>query len=146
MAYNMIMKLVLVQLIVTWLHITVAATSREVQKTNDIQPRHHHESNVTLVRLQESEGGNGMMECWNALLELKWCTNEIILFLFNGESYLGLDCCKAIRVISLHCWPSMLNSLGFTSEEGDILRDYCGTSSSPEPEPGVMDLKRMIPG
>lgn len=72
------------------------------------------------------EGEAGMAECWNALLELKSCSNEIVLFFINGESYLGMDCCRAIRTITHNCWPSMLSSIGYTSEEGDILRDYCG--------------------
>ncbi|WMV26776.1 hypothetical protein MTR67_020161 [Solanum verrucosum] len=75
-----------------------------------------------------------MPVCWNALFELKSCTNEIILFFFNGESYLGKDCCRAIRTITYNCWPSMLSSVGFTAEEVDILRGYCGT---PSPESAV---------
>ncbi|KAG9139421.1 hypothetical protein Leryth_017333 [Lithospermum erythrorhizon] len=77
-----------------------------------------------------------MTLCWNALMELKSCTNEIILFFLNGESYMGMDCCKAIRIITYECWPSMLTSLGYTSEEGDILLDYCGgTKTSPQSAP-----------
>ncbi|KAL5697996.1 hypothetical protein ACHQM5_029086 [Ranunculus cassubicifolius] len=80
------------------------------------------------------EGGSTYTDCWNALLELKSCTNEIVLFFLNGESYLGQDCCRAIRVITRDCWPSMLTSLGFTSQEGDILQGYCdATSASPPP-------------
>lgn len=82
------------------------------------------------VRLQ-GEGDTG--ECWNALLELKSCSNEIVLFLLNGESYLGMDCCRAIRTITHGCWPSMLSSIGFSSEEADILRDYCGSKAPPQP-------------
>ncbi|XP_072950462.1 egg cell-secreted protein 1.2-like [Typha angustifolia] len=78
-------------------------------------------------------GGGGLVDCWNALLEIKSCTNEIVLFFLNGESYLGLDCCRAIRTITLHCWPSMLTSLGFTSQEGDILRGYCDAEAGPAP-------------
>ncbi|RWW47447.1 hypothetical protein BHE74_00046559 [Ensete ventricosum] len=70
-------------------------------------------------------GGGGLVDCWNALLELRSCTNEIVLFFINGESYLGLDCCRAIRVITRHCWTSMLTTLGFTTQESDILRGYC---------------------
>lgn len=84
----------------------------------------------------EGEGDTG--ECWNALLELKSCSNEIVLFLLNGESYLGMDCCRAIRTITHGCWPSMLSSVGFNSEEADILRDYCTSKSPPQPA-AVMD-------
>ncbi|KAK9134438.1 hypothetical protein Syun_013768 [Stephania yunnanensis] len=83
----------------------------------------------------EAEGG--LVNCWNSLVELRSCTNEILLFFLNGESYLGLDCCRAIRVITHHCWPSMLTSLGFTAEEGDILRGYCDASPSAPLPPAV---------
>ncbi|XP_071913945.1 egg cell-secreted protein 1.1-like [Coffea arabica] len=63
--------------------------------------------------------------CWESLFELRSCTGEVILFFLNGETYLGPSCCRAIRTIEHHCWPSMLGSLGYTAEEGDILRGYC---------------------
>lgn len=88
-------------------------------------------TNVDIAARLEGEGETG--ECWNALLELKSCSNEIVLFLMNGESYLGMDCCRAIRTITHGCWPSMLSSIGFTSQEGDILRDYCSSKSPPQP-------------
>ncbi|KAG9153120.1 hypothetical protein Leryth_012378 [Lithospermum erythrorhizon] len=92
----------------------------------------------------EGEGGGGMSVCWNALMELKSCTNEIILFFLNGESYMGMDCCKAIRVITHECWPSMLTSLGYTSEEGDILSDYCGgAQTSPLAAPPLVRKIRV---
>ncbi|KAI3972414.1 hypothetical protein MKW92_009376 [Papaver armeniacum] len=79
------------------------------------------------------EDGAGMVECWNALYELRSCTNEIILFFMDGEMYLGIECCRAIRIITRECWPSMLTSVGFTAEEGDILRGYCDASHSTAP-------------
>ncbi|ERN08734.1 hypothetical protein AMTRI_Chr11g156230 [Amborella trichopoda] len=76
-----------------------------------------------------------MLECWNALAELSSCSGEIILFFMNGETYLGKDCCRGVRVITRHCWPSMLTSVGFTAEEGDILRGYCDAGDeAPAPE------------
>jgi hypothetical protein len=125
-----IIKLALVnELLVSWLLLTVAAT-REIQETKQGEK-------TTVARLQD-EGG--LMECWNALLELKSCTNEIVLF-FNGESYLGLDSCRAISLILSIAGPLyMLTSLGYTAEEGNILRDYCGTSS---PESARTDLQRI---
>ncbi|KAK1403974.1 Egg cell-secreted protein 1.4 [Heracleum sosnowskyi] len=87
--------------------------------------------NVDIAGRLEGEGDTG--ECWNALLDLKSCSNEIVLFLLNGESYLGMDCCRAIRTITHGCWPSMFSSLGFTSAEADILRDYCTSKSPPQP-------------
>ncbi|XP_026458034.1 egg cell-secreted protein 1.2-like [Papaver somniferum] len=85
------------------------------------------------ARINADDGGAGMVECWNALYELRSCTNEIILFFMDGDMYLGLECCRAIRIITRDCWPSMLTSVGFTAEEGDILRGYCDASSSAAP-------------
>nr|DAD18227.1 TPA_asm: hypothetical protein HUJ06_019690 [Nelumbo nucifera] len=87
------------------------------------------------ARLEVGEGG--IVDCLTALLELRSCSNEIILFFLNGEAYLGLDCCRSIRIITRQCWPSMLTSLGFTAEEGDILRDYCD-AIAPPPTPQVV--------
>ncbi|KAF3330567.1 egg cell-secreted protein 1.2 [Carex littledalei] len=81
-------------------------------------------------RLQLS-GGGSLVDCWNALTELKSCTSEIVLFFLNGESYLTIDCCHAIRTITFHCWPSMLSTVGFTAEEADILRGYCDAEVGP---------------
>ncbi|XP_043713145.1 egg cell-secreted protein 1.2-like [Telopea speciosissima] len=72
-------------------------------------------------RLENGGGGGSMVECWNALLELQSCNNEIILFFLNGEAYLGFNCC---RVITHQCWPSMHTYLGFTAEEDNILYGY----------------------
>ncbi|KAF3788667.1 Egg cell-secreted protein 1-3 [Nymphaea thermarum] len=82
------------------------------------------------------EGGGGLMQCWEALWELRSCSAEIILFFLNRESYLGMGCCGAIRMITYNCWPSMLSSLGFTAEEGDILKGYCGAIVATPPESG----------
>nr|CAD1826514.1 unnamed protein product [Ananas comosus var. bracteatus] len=70
---------------------------------------------------------DGMKQCWDSLVELRSCTGEVILFFLNGETYLGPSCCRAIRVIEHHCWATdvLLASLGFTAQEGDILRGYC---------------------
>ncbi|OMO55910.1 hypothetical protein CCACVL1_26923 [Corchorus capsularis] len=81
------------------------------------------------------EAGGGLIECWNALNELKSCTNEIVLFFINGQTDIGPDCCRAIEIITRNCWPAMLTSLGFTPEEGNILRGYCDASSG-GPAPG----------
>ncbi|XP_011624455.1 egg cell-secreted protein 1.3-like [Amborella trichopoda] len=73
----------------------------------------------------------GLMECWDALSELRACSTEIILFFMNGEAYLGQGCCMGVRTITHHCWPSMFTLLGFTAEEGDILRAYCNAEAPP---------------
>ncbi|XP_043694334.1 egg cell-secreted protein 1.2-like [Telopea speciosissima] len=97
------------------------------------------------AHLESGGGGGGMVECWNALLELRSCTNEIILFFMDGEAYLGLECCRAIRFITRQCWPSMLTNLGFTAEEGDILQGYCASSPSPSQSPAPSPLFSVPP-
>ncbi|KAF6159703.1 hypothetical protein GIB67_029962 [Kingdonia uniflora] len=122
-------KLVLL-IAISWF---VASTFTIVAATRDmhIVPGHNLKA-----RLNVAEGG-GFGDCWNALFELKSCTNEIVLFFLNGEGYMGLDCCKAIRIITRQCWPSMFTSLGFTAQEGDILRGYCDATSNVSSPPSV---------
>lgn len=89
---------------------------------------------------------NGLVQCWDSLIELRSCTGEIILFFVNGETYLGPSCCRAIGVIQHQCWAAdaMLSALGFTAEEGDVLRGYCDATkeqthapvSAPQVAPG----------
>lgn len=81
------------------------------------------------VRLKLDQDG-GSSGCWETLFELQACTGEIILFFLNGETFLGTGCCRAIEKIERQCWPSMMGSLGFTSQEGDVLRGYCDVSDS----------------
>lgn len=82
---------------------------------------------------------DGMKQCWDSLMELRSCTGEVVLFFLNGETHLGPSCCTAIRVIEHQCWGAevMLAALGFTPQEGDMLRGYCdaedGTASPPPP-------------
>ncbi|KAF3440511.1 hypothetical protein FNV43_RR18795 [Rhamnella rubrinervis] len=70
------------------------------------------------------------VDCWGALLELKSCSNEIVLFLVNGQTDIGPDCCRSIGIIAHNCWPAMLTYIGFTAEEGNILKGYCDAVSS----------------
>ncbi|KAG8088921.1 hypothetical protein GUJ93_ZPchr0011g28106 [Zizania palustris] len=98
------------------------------------------------------EGGGGwMMECWSAVTELRSCTNEIVLFFLNGESYLGPECCVAIRTVTRHCWPAMLASVGFTAQEADILRGFCdaevagGTHAPPPCSPAPAPAPALSP-
>ncbi|ESQ46085.1 hypothetical protein EUTSA_v10000374mg [Eutrema salsugineum] len=85
--------------------------------------------------------GGGLMECWDALYELKSCTNEIVLFFLNGETKLGVGCCHAVEVISNNCWPAMLTSLGFTSEETNVLRGICQSPNSGGSSPATSPVK-----
>ncbi|GMY33022.1 egg cell-secreted protein 1.1 [Fagus crenata] len=66
--------------------------------------------------------------CWGSLFELQSCTTEVILFFLNGETYLGPNCCRAIRIIERECWPALLGSLGYTEQEEDILIGFCDAS------------------
>ncbi|KAL5210740.1 hypothetical protein ABZP36_006363 [Zizania latifolia] len=77
--------------------------------------------------LAERLEGEASKQCWEVLMEIKSCTGEIILFFLNGEAYLGPSCCRAIRVIERSCWAAdaMMSVIGFTPEEGDMLKDYC---------------------
>ena len=101
------------------------ATSRNDHLNNNMKLSY----NLT-TRLEVSEG---LTKCWNVLMELKSCSNEIVIFFLNNWADIGLDCCRAIEIIIRNCWPTMLTSLGFTAKEGNILRGYCDASSAPSP-------------
>ncbi|KAL7143528.1 hypothetical protein ABFS83_08G197100 [Erythranthe nasuta] len=109
-----------------------------------------------LARLKLDEEGS--KTCLDALLELKSCSGELVLFFLNGETSLGLNCCSAIRTIEHQCWPSMMGALGITAEEGDILRGYCdtaehgggGSTTTPPPPAAAAvhqcyNLPRLVP-
>lgn len=68
------------------------------------------------------------LDCWGSLYELQPCTGEVITFFLSGETYLGPNCFQAIKIIQHECWPTLLGSLGYTTEEGDILEAYCDTT------------------
>ncbi|CAK9161233.1 unnamed protein product [Ilex paraguariensis] len=90
----------------------------------------------TLLARLKLDGEESSSNCWESLFQLQSCTGEVLLFFLNGETYLGTGCCHAIRVIQHDCWPTMLGSVGFTAEEGDILRGYCDavdSGSAPTP-------------
>ncbi|XP_042975258.1 egg cell-secreted protein 1.4-like [Carya illinoinensis] len=105
------------------LAMTLATAARELP----IKPGH-----MLAARLETSEG---LVPCWNALMELKSCSNEIVLFFLNGQTDIDPDCCRAISIITHNCWPAMLTSIGFTAEEGNILRGYCDAASAPAAAP-----------
>ncbi|KAK9074891.1 hypothetical protein SSX86_003210 [Deinandra increscens subsp. villosa] len=93
------------------------------------------------LKLENGDDG-GSTTCWDTLFEIHACTGEIILFFLNGETYLGRGCCRAIEEIQKQCWPSMMQSLGFTSEEGDVLRGYCDVSDDNGGVPTTAPLPR----
>ncbi|KAJ6434907.1 hypothetical protein OIU84_000200 [Salix udensis] len=63
--------------------------------------------------------------CWDSLFQLQACTGEIVLFFLDGETRLGHSCCQALSTVGEHCWPNMIGTLGFTTEESQILEGYC---------------------
>ncbi|XP_019238333.1 PREDICTED: egg cell-secreted protein 1.1-like [Nicotiana attenuata] len=113
-----IFKVVLLLTLFSWINILQARPLTTTSSTTTLLAR---------LKLQDEEGSS---QCWDSLLELQACTGEIVLFFINGETYLGPDCCVAIRTIERQCWPSMLGSIGFTSQEGDILHGYCDATES----------------
>ncbi|EER95019.1 hypothetical protein BDA96_01G430000 [Sorghum bicolor] len=80
-----------------------------------------------LPALAERLEGAEAQQCWEALVEIKSCTGEIIILFIKGEAFLGPGCCRAIRVIEQSCWAAdnMLSIIGFTPQEGDMLKGYC---------------------
>ncbi|KAL9462829.1 hypothetical protein AB3S75_000772 [Citrus x aurantiifolia] len=98
------------------------ATSRNDRLNNNMKPSYD-----LAARLEAS---GGLTECWNVLMELKSCSNEIVLLFLNSQADIGPDCSRAIDIITRNCWRAMLTSLEFTAEEGNILRGYCDASSA----------------
>lgn len=91
------------------------------------------ESTSLMTRLNLD--GNSV-SCWESLFKLQSCSRELFMFFYNGQTYLGSDCCHSILIIVQDCWPAMLGSLGFTAEEGNILAGYCDAEEnnlSPKP-------------
>ncbi|XP_024045681.1 egg cell-secreted protein 1.4-like [Citrus clementina] len=99
--------------------------SRNDRLNNNMKPSYDLTTRV--------EDSGGLTKCWNALMELKSCSNEIVIFFLNNKADIGPYRCRAIDIITRNCWPAMLTSLGFTAEEGNILRGYCDASSAPSP-------------
>ncbi|KAK8581074.1 hypothetical protein V6N13_144117 [Hibiscus sabdariffa] len=83
-----------------------------------------------LVRLKLDEESS---DCWDSLIQLQSCTGELIMFFLNGETDIGKSCCRAILTISHKCWPDMIDALGFTTEETNVLEGYCDHEADPSP-------------
>ncbi|XP_057428543.1 egg cell-secreted protein 1.1-like [Lotus japonicus] len=97
------------------------------------------------VRLKLNSGN-----CWESLMQLQACSGEIIAFFMNGETYIGNGCCQAIKVIGHDCWPNIVASLGFTTQETNILEGYCdevaaAVHSPPPPSYVVEPNKEIVP-
>lgn len=117
-----------------------------VANARPLNNHHHHLGSNLAARLKlEDQSSN----CWESLFQLQACAGEVVLFFLNGETYLGPSCCRAIRFIEHECWPDMLGSLGFTTEEGDVLQGYCDASvhsppAQPSP-PATIDAVKVVP-
>ncbi|KAG6657387.1 egg cell-secreted protein 1.4-like [Carya illinoinensis] len=120
-AYSSTLVLVTV-LIIAW---TVTTTA-----TAGVPPLNSGSTRAARLQL---DNDYSQSNCWGSLFELQSCMGEVVLFFLNGEIYLGPSCCRAIRVVEHECWPAMLASLGFTEQEGDILRGYCDSSGAATP-------------
>ncbi|KAL9441182.1 hypothetical protein AB3S75_019790 [Citrus x aurantiifolia] len=114
----------------------VNATSRNDRLNNNMKPGYD-----LAIRL---EVRGDLTECWNVLMELKSCSNEIVLFFLNKHTDIGPDCCRAIDITTHNCWLVMLISLGFTAEEGNILRGYYDASSTPSPSGLAVIYKSQV--
>ncbi|KAB1210335.1 Egg cell-secreted protein 1.1 [Morella rubra] len=100
----------LVTLLLAWTVTSTGATARTLNPASTLA-----------ARLQL----DALSNCWDSLFKLQSCTGEVVMFFLNGEAYLGPSCCRAIRIVEHECWPAMIGTLGFTEQEGDILRGYC---------------------
>ncbi|XVE88479.1 hypothetical protein DITRI_Ditri19aG0072700 [Diplodiscus trichospermus] len=105
-------------------------------------PKPTTRTTISLVaRLKVDEESSN---CWDSLIQLQSCTGEIIVFFMNGEADLGDSCCKAIRTICRQCWPTMIVSLGFTTEETHVLEGYCDhEDDQSSPNEAKVRLKKM---
>ncbi|KAK9218209.1 hypothetical protein WN943_006846 [Citrus x changshan-huyou] len=75
------------------------ATSRNVRLNNNMKPGYD-----LATRLEAS---GGLTECWNALMELKSCSNEIVICFLNRQADIGPDCCRAIDIITHENCPKL---------------------------------------
>lgn len=136
--------------VLTCLALLAASTAAHRPAPTDFAPS---PSVRGLQALAERLEGAEAQQCWEALVEIKSCTGEIIILFIKGEAFLGPGCCRAIRVIEHSCWAadSMLSIIGFTPQEGDMLKGYCdagddgagaggGQSGSPPPRGAADDV------
>ncbi|KAJ0096905.1 hypothetical protein Patl1_27714 [Pistacia atlantica] len=120
------LKTMLLSLLALSCLMAYATASRDLP----IKPGYNLAARLEAAAAASSSGS--LAECVNALWELKSCTNEIAIFFLSGQASIGPECCRAIGVITRNCWPAnaMLTSLGYTAEEGDILKGYCDAEPS----------------
>ncbi|KAL6997298.1 hypothetical protein U1Q18_007424 [Sarracenia purpurea var. burkii] len=132
------------KLLIVAMFVVTAVTARP---SPDSKPTTTMTAKTLMARLKVNDEEEGSSKCWDSLIQLQSCTGEVVLFFLNGETYLGPSCCTAIRIIENQCWPAMLGSIGFTSEEGGILRGYCDatTDSDADFSPPPPSLRTVGP-
>ncbi|XP_062114974.1 egg cell-secreted protein 1.4-like [Humulus lupulus] len=122
----------------SWLMLTdnivMATRDFPATATAAVSATRNEKNNLVMMR-ERVETSGGLVECWTALLELKSCLSEIVLFFLNEQTDIGHDCCRSVVFIARNCWPAMLTSLGFTVQEGDILQGYCDAIAAAPPPP-----------
>lgn len=124
--------------LISTVHVITVAEARKIQ--------------ITTLATDHSGAGN-LLDCWNAGLELKSCTDEIVKFFLSQtgttepavKGGIDKDCCGAIELIVKDCWSVMFTSLGLTTMEGNNLREYCDFQAekpelSPSPAPETLAL------
>ncbi|GAY49343.1 hypothetical protein CUMW_118400 [Citrus unshiu] len=86
-------------------------------------------TNIANATSRNDRLNNNMKPCYDLAIKLE---GSGLLERINGaEIMLILTLIVAALLISSP--PAMLTSLGFTAEEGNILRGYCDASSAPSP-------------
>ncbi|KAE7998238.1 hypothetical protein FH972_002803 [Carpinus fangiana] len=72
------------------------------------------------------ENSTGVLPCIKALTQIKSCSTDIIIFLRQANTHhISPYCCRAISLITHHCWPALLISIGLTPKEANFLGSYC---------------------
>lgn len=119
----MALKPVILFLVISCFVLISCSSAREV-------PRNKTGDQTSSELTSRLEPNGSVLDCWNALTEIKSCSNEIAIFFKNGTTDIGPECCQAIIVITRNCWPTILTALGFTADETYVLRGYCDASFS----------------
>lgn len=86
------------------------------------------------------------LDCWTALYKIRSCSNEIAAYFGNGTIDIDPPCCEAIALVTHHCWPALLGSLGYSLDRTAVLRGYCDASApgfGPSPSPVAQPLPPM---
>ncbi|KAL6576076.1 hypothetical protein OROHE_000547 [Orobanche hederae] len=75
------------------------------------------------------------LDCFSALYKIRSCSNEIVDYFSKGSIDISRACCEAITLITHHCWPAVLDTLGYGTDQISILRGYCDAVA---PDGGIL--------